>query len=398
MAVIEHAPWQRPRPTLAWTAAGVVLVAVVALYLALWGTRYGLDLHVYRSGVDRWVDGTSPYGRLYTRYGLPYTYPPFSLVAFAPLALAPFAITQALWWLVSLGALVLAVAVAARAAGLRPGSAAWCAALGWAVVSVLVVEPARSTFDYGQVNAVLLCLVTVDLLAVPARRRGWLVGLAAAIKLTPLVFLLVPLLEGDRRSAARGAGAFAALTGATWALWPAMSTHYWAHQVGSPDQIGPVGAAANQSLYGIVHRAPFPAGGVPALWAGAGLVVLAMTCVAARGALERGDRLGALLAVALCGLLVSPVSWSHHWIWVVLVPVVVARRAPVAPAASVRLGLVGLLALAVAAPYWWFSSGVLADVLVDVLPLWALAVLALWCASALAARTGRAVAAPAHAP
>ena len=384
--VTAHTPWQRPRHPLVWAAVGTVLVGVVALYLGVWGTGYGLDLHVYRDGVERWVHGASPYGHLYTVHDLPYTYPPFSLVAFAPLALLPFTVTQVLWWVLGLAALVGAVAVAARAAGWAPGSAPWGAAVGWAVASVLVVEPARSTFDYGQVNAVLLGLVVADLLLVPSRHRGWLVGLAAAVKLTPIVFVLVPLVERDLRSAARTVLGFVALSGVTWALWPGPCTHYWLHQVASPGQIGPVGGAANQSLYGVLHRAPFPSTGEPALWAVAGLAVLAMTCVAARGALGRGDRLGAVLAVALCGLLVSPVSWSHHWIWVVLVPVVVARRGAAGPGPAVRVALGGLLAVAVAAPYWWWSSGPGGDALQDLMPLWAVGVLGLWCAEALVPR------------
>jgi alpha-1,2-mannosyltransferase len=107
-------------------------------------------------------------------------------------------------------------------------------------------------------------------------------------------------------------------------------------------------------------------------------VVGCLALFVARRCATAGRHLHAVVAVALAGLLVSPVSWSHHWVWVVLLPVAVLGSNGSALTTPVRVGLGGLLVLAVAGPYWWLSHGALADVLMDVLPLWAVGTLALW--------------------
>ena len=185
-------------PALTYLVAGVLFVCVV-LYLALWGRRDGLDLQVYRDGIASLRGGHDPYVGSFTIHHLDFTYPPFALLVLFPLTWAPFAVTQVVLWALSLLALALAVYVVGRRSGLEGGAALAAQSLGWASLTVMLVEPVRSTLDYGQINTLLLALVVVDLLVVPRRHRGWLIGVAAAIKLTPLIFLAIPLLARDAR-------------------------------------------------------------------------------------------------------------------------------------------------------------------------------------------------------
>jgi hypothetical protein len=151
---------------------------------------YRLDLDVYRHGGQVWLHG----GRLYdtlslTGAGTPmlFTYPPFAAVLFSPLAVAPLEVDGAVFTVISIALTGVVIAVTLHAQGYR---------LRWwglaAVMSVaLLLEPVRDTLGWGQINLVLLVAVIADvLLASVLWPRGLLVGLAAAVKLTPLVGLL----------------------------------------------------------------------------------------------------------------------------------------------------------------------------------------------------------------
>jgi alpha-1,2-mannosyltransferase len=206
-------------PSLTYVVTGVMMVAA-AVYLVRWGRAYGLDLQVYRAGIASWRSGHNPYDGVFTVHHLLFTYPPFALVALSPLAWAPFAATQILLWALSILALALAVYVVCRRGGSRSGWPLVARSLAWASLAVVVVEPVRTNLDYGQINTLLLALVVVDLLVVPKARSGWLIGLAAAVKVTPLIFVALPLLEREWKAVARSLSVLAGTTGLTWLLWP----------------------------------------------------------------------------------------------------------------------------------------------------------------------------------
>ena len=127
--------------------------------------------------------------------------------------------------------------------------------LPWALPAALLLEPIRSTLTYGQINSLLMALVAFDCLTrAPRWPRGILVGIAAAVKLTPAVFLLFFLLRRDLRSAARAGLSFAACTGAGFALAPDDSLRYWTQNAYQPTRIGGIAYAANQSILGTLAR------------------------------------------------------------------------------------------------------------------------------------------------
>jgi alpha-1,2-mannosyltransferase len=339
-------------------------LAAAGIFLVRFGHRIGLggyriDLDVYRTGARVVLRGGDLYGRL-PRLGdgheLPFTYPPFAALTFIPLALLGYGTAN---WLLT------AVTIVSVAASL------WCFAvstpaeagarmrrlLPWALPAALLLEPVRSTLTYGQINALLMALVAFDCLTrAPRWPRGIGVGIAAALKLTPGVFLLFFLLRRDLRSAARAGLSFAACTGAAFVLAPHDSLRYWTAIAYQPARIGAIAYASNQSVLGTLARLGL---GNPArtwLWLGLCLLVVALAIAGMRGALRANQVTSALLLNSVAGLLVSPISWSHHWVWAA--PALLTclatsnpnRRRP--PAFAV----LALLIFAIA-PHWLLPSG-----------------------------------------
>ena len=227
--------------------------------------------------------------------------------------------------------------------------------LPWALPAALLLEPIRSTLTYGQINALLMALVAFDCLTqAPRWPRGILVGIASALKLTPAVFLLFFLLRRDPRSAARAGLSFAACIGAGFALAPHDSLRYWTQIAYQPTRIGGIAYASNQSILGTLARLGL---GNPArtwLWLALCLLVAALAVTGMRGVLKANQVTYALLLNATAGLLISPISWSHHWVWAA--PALLTclstpnrRRPP-------TFAILALLTFAIA-PHWLLPSG-----------------------------------------
>ena len=297
------------------SGARAALLAVLALVIgaAVAGAVVGefADLHVYRYGGDA-VLGQSPvYESDDPATGYPFTYPPFAAVVMVPLALLPGWLAAALWTGASAGCLAASVVVALRALG-RP-------APGWLIMLVgagsLSLEPVWQTFAFGQINLFLMLAVLVDLLRPERRMSGMLVGIAAGLKLTPLVFVVLLVLVGRRGAAGRATLTFAGTVAVGLVAVPGAAA-YWTEGLLDPSRVGPPALAHNQSVSGVLTRL---LDGPPAtlLWlALAGPVAIAVL-VAAAAWWRRGDRVLGTCLGAMAMLLASPVSWSHHWVWVV---------------------------------------------------------------------------------
>lgn len=316
------------------------------------GSAYRMDLDVYRVAVDVWWRGGDLYGtlpRLRNGAHLPYLYPPVAVVGLAPLAVVPFWLASAGLALVTIAALALVFVVVLRGMAVRPGALLVAALLP----ITLVMEPVRETLYFGQINALLMALVVVDCV-VPASRwpRGVLVGIAAAVKLTPAGFVLFFLVRGDRRAALTCGVSFLCATAVGFLVsWP-NSVRFWTQELVASAQFRGMSNEMNQSLKVMLVRL-----GVTdeEVWLLLAAVVAGVTALAMRRAFAAGRPEWALGLNALGVLLVSPVSYSHHWVWIVpilLTGAVLAhrtRRATVV--AAVALGTL----LFVIAPHWWWD-------------------------------------------
>lgn len=300
--------------------APVVAVAAVA---AVVGALHGgfTDLNVYQHGGRALLDGGSPYAGREPVGDLPFTYPPFAAVAMAPLAWLPAWLLAALWTAASGAALVGVITLVARELGWPADD--WWPAL--AALGAVLLEPVWQNLAFGQVNLLLMLAVLVDVLRPQRRWSGVLVGIAAGVKLTPLVFVVFLALVGARSTAARAVAAFGgtALVGAVFL--PGASADNWGDDLVRAGRVGPPALVHNQSVYGALTRLldgpPSTLGWLLA----AGPLSLAVLAVGVAW-WRRGDRaLGGCLA-AMAMLLASPVSWSHHWVWAVPVTLVLWAR------------------------------------------------------------------------
>lgn len=314
-------------------AAGVVAVAALghAVVLMLWPQAHTLliDLQVYRAGGEHVAAGRPLYGGG-VLLDLPFVYPPFAAAVFVPLAWLPIPALAAGWTV--LGVVLLAVVVH-RCGASGPLLVALVAAATW-------LDPVRTTLYLGQVNLVLLALVVCDAPGRPGSRwRGAGVGLAAALKLTPLLFVAYLLLTRRFRAAATAVATFVAAGAVGFLVAPADSVTYWLRGTFlAADRISAVAGPSNHSLTGFLARS-----GVESLLPAAALA--AATLAVAALAHRRGDEPLAVVLVGLGSAAAAPFAWSHHWVWCVPLVVLLARRAGERAAA---VGLAGTLVVTLA--------------------------------------------------
>lgn len=326
-----------------WAAAALLAVGIVLRLFVFPNqppTPYRIDIDVYRTGAQVLLAGGDLYGKLpelVEGFELPFTYPPIAAVVFTVFAVMPLWTASLLLTLASIVALW--VVVRAVLPHVRSGTAheaAWLAVGACAVG--LWLSPVWETLDFGQVNLLLMLLCAVDGL----RGRGcwWggtLVGLATAIKLTPAVFLLLFVLRRDVRSAVMAVVSFVFFTLVGHLVSPSASMQYWTSTLIETDRIGDPGYAANQSVNGMLARFGAESRVVWFIVAlAAGLFIAWM----AHRSTQASRHVDATLIVAASALLCSPVSWTHHWVWVVPLAVVLAltrRRGALALAATALL-------------------------------------------------------------
>ncbi|MCE7002814.1 glycosyltransferase 87 family protein [Kibdelosporangium philippinense] len=338
------------------TTLGVALVTALNLFAILWMLTartddgftfdvYRIDIDAYRIGLQVWWDGGDLYGRMpETAVGisLPFLYPPFAAAILAPLGLLPFGLVSALWTLLTIGCVALVIGLVLRSLG--AANAWWLTAV--ILPFALFIEPVRDHIFFGQVNIFLMALVMLDLLVTKPRwPRGLLIGLAAAIKLTPLAFLLILLLRKDFRAAVVSVLSFIAfgIIGAlvTWEN----SVTFWTGAMFGSDRVG-AGYAGNQSILAVLLRL----GEEPPLrtivWLTLCAVALVLGVFAMRNVLADGKIALAVGINALVMLLVSPISWSHHWVWCVPLLLALAWHSRV-------LAISGLVVFSLSAHWWW---------------------------------------------
>ncbi|WP_103339154.1 glycosyltransferase 87 family protein [Amycolatopsis sp. CA-126428] len=341
---------------------GAQLLVLVAVLVSYNGGRwrfpaYRVDLDVYRLGSAALLHGQALYGTLPPTgdgQSLLFTYPPFAAIVLAPLALLPYWAACLALTLLTLGVLAVVLVTVLRALGAR---------CDWRRVAALllaaeVLEPVLRTLYAGQIDLLLLVLVVLDVLVeTPRRPRGLLIGLAAAVKLTPAVFLLYFLLRRDGRAAVTAVVTFLAATAVGFLLAGADSVRYWTGALWDTGRVGEPTYAGDQSLLGLLARAGVPPEARTAWWLPLVAVVLVLTALGVRRALAAGEKIVALGLNAIGGLLVSPISWTHHWAWAVVVLLGWAELARRTRRRGYALLAGAGAVLFVAGPQWWWPRG-----------------------------------------
>lgn len=388
MAISKRELWAPWGARLVFLASAATLAAALVARMPLlpihelrqfhlldgWRDYHFFDLRVYRRAAAVVASGRPLYASRLS-HGLGFTYPPVAALIFL-----------ALRWLsvredelaVTIVNIVLVAAIALMAVRLQrpavggafPWRAIWArgaqrrhrrAWAGWLAAAVMLwLEPVTTTLGYGQIDLLIAALVIVDLVYGRSSRAGGLgIGIAAALKLTPLIFIPYLALTGRRRMAIRALCAFALLIALEFAAGPGDASTYWfggkfmdfSRVTGGHHLAG--SGAANQSLRGALLRIFPGAPDMTVIWILGCVIVGVSGLLLAVRAARRGDEAWGFLLVALTGLLISPVSWTHHWT-IAVAGAVALFGSGHRPAVSV-LGAAGLIAVGLATETMWFD-------------------------------------------
>jgi alpha-1,2-mannosyltransferase len=332
---------------------GAALLCAFSVLTAVRGLRTPpLDLSVYRAGAQVVLHGIPLY-RHSVYSGLDFTYPPLAALVFVPFAVLPFRAAATVMCAVNLAVLGYVCRRSLVALGVPSGPGRGAGVL-LATGLTFWLDPVRTSVYLGQVNLVLLALVLWDLPRTPEHRtQGVGVGIAAGLKLTPLVFIPFLLLTRRFRAAATATAVFAGTVAIGVAVLPRDAADYWLGGLfAHPTRVfADPSSPHNQSLPGLLARIQH----VPSVslgWLVLVGVLLACALLVAVAADRRGERLLAITVVGLSGAAVSPYSWNHHWVWVVPLAVFLGHRVAVTPGRAERTGwLVATMALVALAPW-----------------------------------------------
>ncbi|BAL86582.1 hypothetical protein AMIS_13620 [Actinoplanes missouriensis 431] len=322
------------------TLVGLVLLTVGAIVLTGLRNEF-FDSKVYHGAVQYWFrDGGMVYDFL--RPGTPYgfTYPPFAGLVMAPMAYLPILAVAIIATLATVGTTVLLVKWLGGSIVKRIG-------FGAAVCLALLFEPVRETITFGQVNVLLLTLVTADMIFGVARGRKWAgvgIGLAVAIKLTPGVFILYLLVTRRWRALATAIGSAAGATLLAGALFPDESREFWTSALWDTNRVGLLYYLSNQSERGLLARLP-----IETVESKVWLVCVLATLAAWGWRVFRSpdDVVGGLALTGVLGCLISPVTWIHHCVW--LLPALIRCVDHGRP----YLGISGYVLMTSHLTWWW---------------------------------------------
>jgi hypothetical protein len=347
----------------------IVRIGVVAVvcYLAWWAIEaFGrpyifFDLLIYHGAVAWWAGGGDLYAYIAPNTTLGYTYPPFAALLMLPMSM--FSTETAGWLHIigSLGALGTVLAALLVPIADRAGWPRWFA-VALALPLATAIEPVRETLGYGQVNLLLFALIMADMVALRWRARdapasgswalrlwrsgAWAgvgIGLAAAIKLTPALFIVYLVITRQWRAAATAVGTAFAVTIGAFFVAGSESVTYWGSVIWATERVGAADMTPNQSLAGVLARIYDSIETPGLMWLAFSLLMLAVGLSRAANAHAEGDELTAFTLVGLTANVISPISWSHHLVFVVPAIIILAdaalRRRAASRALAARTGL-----------------------------------------------------------
>ncbi|HEX6932299.1 MAG TPA: glycosyltransferase 87 family protein [Streptosporangiaceae bacterium] len=318
----RQAPWHR------LLGSGGLILATLFFLLSL--TAFLADQAVHRHAVLTWYD-LNVYNDaglitrqlpsiLYTwelKVGVQYTYTPFAALVFAGGSLLPIVTLRWIMTAASLAAIPLTAWLTLGGMG-RRGPSRLAAALAVSAPA-LWLQPVVKALFLGQIEPLLMLLVVWDLTRKDSRQwKGIGIGVAAGIKLVPLLFIPYLLLAGKVRQAAIATGAFVATVVIGFITLPGPSASYWlTGYFMRPGRTGSVHSLVNQSLLGTLARLYGTVAPAQPVWLPIALVVAAAGVVCGAMLSRTGRPVQGWTLVGITSVLVSPISWDHHWVWVV---------------------------------------------------------------------------------
>jgi alpha-1,2-mannosyltransferase len=339
---------------LAWIAALAAVEPLVRGYLTSVPDQRMVDLNVYRTGGLSVWQGQPLYTVLtQPPQLLPFTYPPAAALFAVPLALIPWPAAQLAW--VPVIYVPLAVVIwFAFAPLLRRAGRLRAVVFAALFAACAYLFPMRDEMRFGQVDMVLLAMAVADCAArAPRWPRGVLVGLATAIKLVPGVFIVYLWFSRRRRPAVTAAVTAIAWTLGAWLLLPRDSVTYWTSAIFQSGRLGSNAGTSNQSLRGILLREFLPAQAPGVLWAVLAAAVAVAGFALVRRLARQGREMEGIAVTALLWVLLSPVSWIHHLVVVVVVIGAILADGRSRSRVAIAVATAAFFALTVP---WWGQS------------------------------------------
>ncbi|MCX4387678.1 glycosyltransferase 87 family protein [Micromonospora peucetia] len=331
--------------------AGIVAAVAYAAWLAIgaFGRPYNFfDMKIYHGAVAWWASGHELYEFIAPGTTLGFTYPPFGGLVMLPMAYLPVELAGMVNALASIAALAVVLAGLLRPIVDRLGWPLWFT-VGIATPLAVAIEPARESLGYGQVNLLLFALIMADLIGLRWRsRRGthiapsdgpllrfvysgaWAgvgIGLATAVKLTPALFIAYLVITRQWRAAATAIGTVIAVTVGSFGIVGTESRAYFGGVLWQTERVGAADMTPNQSLAGLLARLYDSIETPGLLWLAFSVLMLAVGLSRAVNARADGDELTAFTLVGLTANVISPISWTHHLIWVIPAIIVLADAA-----------------------------------------------------------------------
>jgi alpha-1,2-mannosyltransferase len=304
-----------------WTVGIASTIAAITEAILQATHRLQLDMAVYLMGSRHLVDGHLYLVSLPAPPHLPFTYPPFAALAFLLLTLLSEQGAQWVWSVVSVAALFAMLWLSLRAVYPAQGKSQRVVVALVLMTPALWIEPVHLTLGFGQINIVLAALILGDLTGrVPIGSRtlprGVLVGIAAAVKLVPLVFVPYLFLTRQTRAGWTALGTFLGCSALAAVVSPGASWSYWTKYATDAQRVGGVFYISNQSLRAVVDRLDHHVVSTGLVTGLAG-VALVLGLVLATWAYRTSTSFLGLLVCATTGLIVSPITWAHHMVWAV---------------------------------------------------------------------------------
>ncbi|GII95816.1 membrane protein [Sinosporangium siamense] len=360
-------------PLWAWPIALLIVAAAVAPLVMHWlgnpDDQRLVDLDVYRTGGEAVLAGRPVYDFVTPAPQLlPFTYPPIAALLATPLAMMSWPLAQWVWTAGVFAALAVAVGFTFRPVLERAGrtqAVLLPLLFAFLVVMCTFLMPIRDQVRFGQVDILLVALCLADCAARrPWWPRGFLIGLATAVKLTPGVFLIYLLITafggGDqakvleqRRTLYTAVITASLLTVLPLAVIPQDTWDFWFSALLDPGRVGANNATTNQSIRGMLLRLYLPDWLTSVIWVALVAAIGWYGFRYARRAFQDGDTMTAVALTGLMAVLLSPVAWIHHLAWVVVVlGAIVGTGTDVV---RVRVGLAVWLYYVVPIPWWGVS-------------------------------------------
>lgn len=281
------------------------------------------DVKIYKNAAEFLVSGKYLYGdeyRYFSGVDLPWRMSPFSALIFAPLIFIPDELIYPVQIVFNI-ILIVIIIVLILGKVLEQVSPKFATVMLVGLTFITTAySPIQNIFITGQVNLFLMFLILVDTIYVKGKHPkigGFLVGVAAGIKIIPLIFIVYYFLTKQYRSVVNALTGFVLTILIGFIVSAENSLEYWFNLL-FIKQTGELEAVFhNQSINGIILKTDsIPEELKQITWLIiAGIVGTIMIAFSAY-LYKYGRTLEPVILVGFASLLCSPLSWIHHGVWV----------------------------------------------------------------------------------